>query len=187
MLNPRVANRYAKSLVDVAGETNQLETVQADMKLLRSICRQSKDFAMLLRSPVISADKKMSIWHAVLGDKVSALTNAFVGLLVNKNREASLPEIADAYLEQYNKLKGIRQVKITTAAPVSDELVSKLVGKLKEAKNVSQVEVETAVDPSLIGGYKMQMGDFLVDNSISRDLNDVKMHFLNNDYMHRIR
>ena len=61
MQNPRLAARYAKSLLDLAVEQNQLETTLADMQLLENICRQSREFTVMLRSPVIQADKKHAI------------------------------------------------------------------------------------------------------------------------------
>ena len=187
MLNPRVANRYAKSLMDVAIEQNQMEALQEDMKFLQQVCKQSRDFTMVLKSPIIPADKKMHVLEQVTAGKIHPITGMFLKLLITKNREANLPEIAGAYQERYNQIKGIHRVKITTAIPVGENVIAELIKKLKQDKNIERVEVETAVDPKLIGGYKMQMEDFLMDNTISRDLNDVKKQFMNNDYLHRIR
>src|SRR4051812_20691363 len=103
MLNPRLATRYAKSLLDLAVEKNSLEAVLKDMQLLKSICSRSNEFAVMLRSPVISGDKKQAVINEVLkGRDVSQLTDAFVKLLVSKGREQSLLEIADAFIAQYN-------------------------------------------------------------------------------------
>ena len=187
MLNPRVASRYAKSLMDVAIEQNQMDALQEDMKFLQQVCKQSRDFSMLLKSPIVPADKKLHVLEQVTAGRIHPIASMFLKLLISKNREANLPEIANAYLERYNKIKGIHHVKITTAVPVGENIVNELVQKLKQQKNIERVEVETAVDPKLIGGYKMQMEDFLIDNTISRDLNDVKKQFRNNDYLHQIR
>jgi F-type H+-transporting ATPase subunit delta len=65
MQNPRLAGRYAKSLVDLATEKGQLETVYADMKYLQAVCKSSRDFVNLLKSPVIKADQKNSIINSV--------------------------------------------------------------------------------------------------------------------------
>ena len=63
MLQPRLAGRYAKSLIDLATEQNSLDKVYEDMLYLQSVCKQSRDFVTLMRSPVIVADKK----NAILG------------------------------------------------------------------------------------------------------------------------
>ena len=87
MLQPRLAGRYAKSLIDLATEQDQLEVVYADMLFLQSVCRQSREFVTLLRSPVVNADRKNSIVDAITKDKVKGLTAAFNKLLIQKGRE----------------------------------------------------------------------------------------------------
>jgi F-type H+-transporting ATPase subunit delta len=186
MTNPRLATRYAKSLLDLSIEQNSLDAVYADMKFLEQITKSNPDFVALLRSPVISSDKKNKIIAAVTEGRVSNLTNLFIKLLTEKTRESNLPEIVTAFREQYNKLKNINRVKITTAVPISDELKNSIIAKVKS--NVAgEIELETAVKEELIGGFKLEMGGTLVDASILRDLQDVKKQFLNNEYIHNIR
>lgn len=186
MNNPRLATRYAKSILDLSIEQNVLDAVQADMQYLQQVCKSNPDFLAMLRSPVISGDKKLSIITAVLGKNVSTLTNLFIKLLTEKTRESNLPEIAGAFITQYNKLKNIQTVKITTAVPISDELKNSIAAKVKSSTN-SEILIETAVKEELIGGFKLEVGDHLIDASVLRDLNDVKKQFLNNEYIHNIR
>jgi F-type H+-transporting ATPase subunit delta len=122
MSNARLAGRYAKSLLGLAAEQSQVEVVYADMKYIQAVCDASGEFVNLLRSPIIKADQKNSIINAVTKDKVGALTNAFTVLLVKKGRESYLPEMATAFIEQYNEIKGIHQVTLTTAVEVGAEL-----------------------------------------------------------------
>jgi F-type H+-transporting ATPase subunit delta len=187
MENPRLAGRYAKSIVDLSIEQNQLETVYADMKLLLSVCKTNTDFVAMLRSPIIQADKKGKIIAAVISTQVGQLTSAFIQLLVNKGREAYLPEIAAAFVEQYNQLKNIHKVKITTAMPVGDETKKAIVAKINAITGVGTIELETAVKEELIGGFVLETEDKIVDASILRDLNDVKKQFIRNDYVYKIR
>ena len=122
MPNPRLAGRYAKSLVDLAIERNQLETVYKDMQYLQSVCHSSPELVGVLRSPIINADKKQNILTAITEGKVSELTAAFNKLLISKTREEYIPEIITAVIGLYNQLKGIHTVKLTTAAALSEEL-----------------------------------------------------------------
>lgn len=186
MTNPRLATRYAKSLLDLSIEQNSLEAVNADMKFLQQITKSNPDFVALLRSPVISADKKNKIIGAVTEGRVSNLTNLFIKLLTEKTRESNLPEIVSAFSDQYNKLKNISTVKITTAVPISEELKNSIIAKVKSSVT-GEIELETAVKEELIGGFKLEMGGTLVDASVLRDLQDVKKQFLNNEYIHNIR
>lgn len=186
MQNPRLATRYAKSLLDLSLEQNQLEAVYADIKLLKTINKSNPDFVALLRSPIITSDKKDKILEAVIGGNVSQITMLFVRLLTAKKRESNLPEIVTAFLDQYNTLKNIQTVKLTTATPISDELKNSIIAKVKAADS-SAIEVETAVDEELIGGFKLEVGGTLIDATILHDLNDIKKQFLNNEYIHNIR
>ena len=187
MTNPRLATRNAKSLIGLAQEKNVLEAVIADMKFFSSLQKTNPDFTALLRSPIINADKKEKIINAITGNKVSELSNLFISLLVRKGREGNLPEIAEAFITQYNTLKGIHKVKLTTAAPLSQQIQQEIMAKIKTESGVKNIELETGVDHELVGGFTLQMADIYVDASILRDLNDIKKQFLNNEYIHQLR
>ncbi len=187
MPNPRLANRYAKSLVDLAAEKNQLDTVYADMKYLQAVCKASRDFVNLLKSPVIKSDQKNNILSAVTKGKVSDLTAAFNVLLVKKGRESDLPEIAVAFIDLYNEIKGIHRVKITTAVPVSEELKQSIQSKVQGAQKLGSIELETVVDEKLIGGFVLEFNNKLVDASILRDLKDIKKQFSQNLFVQNMR
>lgn len=187
MPNPRLASRYAKSLIDLALEKGQLDAVYADMQLLQAINKSSREFVSLLRSPIIKADKKNAIISAVTDGKVSPLTAAFNKLLVNKGRESDLPEIIEAVIEQYNAIKGIHKVTLTTAIPVSDDVKNTVIAKIKEATSIASVDLHAVVDERLIGGFKLEFDNQLVDASVLYDLNAIKKQFNSNDFVHNIR
>jgi len=185
MNNPRLAGRYAKSIVDLSIEQNQLEAVYADMKFIKSICKSNPDFVAVLRSPIIKGDVKGKIIGSITKERVSKLTSAFITLLIVKGREYDLPEIANAFIDQYNEIKGIHKVKITTA--VDADFTNAIVAKLKAASSIKNVEVENAVNEELIGGFILETGGKLIDASVLKDLNELKREFLNNEYIHNIR
>lgn len=187
MPNPRLAGRYAKSLIDLSIERGQLEVVYADMKYLREVCKKSRDFVNVLVSPVIQASKKQSIFDAVTTGNVSELTNLFSKLLIAKGREGDLPEMVTAFIEQYNEIKGIHVVKLTTAVEVSDDLKKSIESKVQLTQNFGSVELETKVNANLIGGFVLEFNNNLVDKSILRDLNDVRKQFAQNVYVLNIR
>jgi F-type H+-transporting ATPase subunit delta len=187
MPNPRLASRYAKSLLDLSVEQNTVEPTLQDINLLDSICRQSPDFVNVLRSPIIKADKKQHIIDAVMGSKLHPLTQSFIKLLVSKGRESNLPEIAAAFISQYKVMKNIKTAKLTTAVPVSDSIKQAIRGKVLDAMPGMHIELKEEVNPELIGGFVLQVEDKLVDASVRRDLNDVKAQFLKNIYVSQLR
>ncbi|MBK7122225.1 MAG: ATP synthase F1 subunit delta [Chitinophagaceae bacterium] len=188
MNNPRLAGRYAKSLLDLATEQGQVDAVNADMKWLNRICKSNPDFVNMLRSPVIKPTAKGKIIESITKERVSVLTGAFIQLLVRKNRETNLPEIAITYIDQFNQLRNIHKVKITTANPITDDMLNTIMSNVKARATAGQTfEVETLVDNDLIGGFLLETSGTLVDASILRDLKDIQKQFMNNDYLHRIR
>jgi F-type H+-transporting ATPase subunit delta len=186
MQNPRLASRYAKSLVDLAVEKNELDAVHTDMQLLKAIFKSNPDVVALLNSPIIKADKKAKILTAVLEGKISGITASFVNLITLKGREAALPQVAVEVIKQYNVIKNITTVKITTAVPVAAETLDAIRTKAEQSAG-RKVTMETSVNPELIGGFMLETGDQLFDASVQRDLNDIKKQFLSNIYVSDIR
>ena len=107
--------------------------------------------------------------------------------MVSKGRESSLPDIAEAFIEQYNQINGIQKVKLTTAVPVGEELKTAIAQQLKSAVSYDKIDLETRVDESLIGGFQLEFDGKLVDTSIARDLRDIKKQFQQNIYIPNIR
>ena len=187
MQNPRLAFRYAKSLLDLAVEQNSLAATLSDMQLLDSVCRQSNDFTVMLRSPVINADKKQAVINALLGDKMNPLTKGFVMLLITKTREASLPEIATSFITQYQELMKISTVRLTTATPVGDSVKDAIKAKVAASMPDQQIDLQTEVNPALIGGFILEIGDKLIDASVRKDLYDIRKEFVDKSYTNQMR
>ena len=174
-------------MLDLAIEQKQLDTVYNDIRFLRTVCKGNPDFVAVLKSPVIKADKKEKIIGSITKERVSDLTSLFIQLLVRKARESNLPEIVNAFVEQYNTLKDIHHVKITTAVPMSAAAEQVILSKVRSNTPIQNIELETHVEDELIGGFKLEVGGTLVDATILRDLNDVKKQFRNNEYIQQLR
>lgn len=187
MPNPRLATRYAKSLIDLAIERGELEKVHADMQWLRAACKSNRDFVNLLRSPIIKGDTKKKILEAITNGNISEITAGFNRLLITKGRESNLPEISNAFITAYKEKKDIQTIKLTTAAPVSDSVRNAIIEQIKKSVGFQNVELEETVDPDIIGGFVLQAGDKLVDASIAYDLRAIAKQFENNDFIYKVR
>lgn len=187
MPNPRLATRYAKSLIDLAIEKGQLETIFADMQWLQAVCKASREFVVLLKSPVIKADKKEKIVEAVTKGHVGDITTAFIRLMIRKSRESYLPEVVTAFIKQYKVNKNIYTIKLTTASGLSQELKSVIIKQIQDTTEMQKIELEAVVNEDLIGGFVLQAGDKLIDASIAYDLKNIAKQFDNNDFIYRIR
>jgi F-type H+-transporting ATPase subunit delta len=187
MLNPRLAGRYAKSLIDLALEKGQLEAVHNDMQYMNILMKNSSELVTILKSPVIPGDKKIKVLDALTTGKIGPVTASFYRLLITKGRESHLPEIVYAFIEQYKVNKGIHTVTLTTAVPVSDEVKNSIIAKIREGAHMKEVELETIVQENIIGGFILEADGRRVDVSIAYDLAVIKKQFSNNDFIYRIR
>lgn len=186
MQNPRLASRYAKSLLDLAIETNKLEDTLKDIQLLDNVCRVSPEFTVMLRSPVIRGDKKLAVINAVVKDSLHELTKKFIALLGVKGRESNMPEIVTAFIEQYNKLKNIRTVNLTTATAMDDKMKNAMLAKIAGFMPTDTVDMKTKIDASLIGGFVLEIEGKLFDASVKKKLNDIKSSIVDNSYVSKM-
>jgi F-type H+-transporting ATPase subunit delta len=183
MSNPRLASRYAKSLLDLSVEQNALEPVLKDMEMLHDICAQNRDFTVMLRSPVIKGGKKIEILNAVFGERLHPLTKGFIELLIRKGREFFLPEMTEAFVTQYKAYKGIHEVRLTTAIAIDDILKQKIEEKVSASISKGTLDLQLQVNEDIIGGFVLEVGDKLLDASVRRDLNDIRKQFTKNEYV----
>ena len=187
MPNPRLATRYAKSLIDLAIEKGQLENIFADMQWLQAVCKSNRDFVVFLKSPVIKADKKEKIVEAVTKGHIGEITTAFIRLMIRKSRESYLPEVVPAFIKQYKANKNIYPIKLTTASVLSEELKIAIVKQIQDTTEMKKIELEAEVNEDLIGGFVLQAGDKLIDASIAYDLKNIAKQFDNNDFIYKLR
>lgn len=181
-----IASRYAKSLMDLCVERNELETVVKAMEALKDVI-SNRDFYLMLKSPIIKTEKKLSIMNAIFKGKTDPMVLAFINILTKKGRENILPEITNEFINQYKIYKRISTVKIKTAKSMDDALLNAIKSKLENTEAAMEnVEIETEVDESLIGGFVLQVGDKLYDASVSHKLELLKKDFQSQDYIKNI-
>ena len=186
MQNPRLAGRYAKSLMDIAIENGKLDTMYNDMLGLDAVCNDSKDFVSMMKSPIVTASTKQNVVKAIAEGKVDDITFKFINLIINKGREFFLPEIISTFISQYKKHNNINEVLLTTSEPIDEEMKNTLIQSIQK-QFTGTIDLKTKVNPSLIGGFILEANNNLFDASILRDLNDIKKQFLTNVYVPDIR
>lgn len=181
----RIATRYAKSLLDLATAEGILEEVYADIRKLNAATDESREFYLMLKSPIVNADDKYKVIDTIFRNKIHAVTENWLSIMVRKKRESYLPEIIDAFIDQYNQKKQITPVTITTAQPISKELRNEISERLIKQAGLVHIELTEKIDASLIGGYILRFDNKLIDTSISRGLAILKDEFDNNDYIRK--
>jgi|SRR5690606_2495205 len=176
MSSYRVATRYAKALIDSAEQQSKLETVKEDMQGVATLFKQNFSLQNTLANPIIGPDKKQQIIKALLSGKVDNLVIDFFLLLIRKGRGNVIVDTTNEFLNSYRSQQGIVQATVRSAESLSEEEMNKLRSKLQSETGLI-VELTNIVDPSLIAGFVIQVGDLRLNNSIAGKLNRLERHF----------
>ena len=185
MQSTLLAQRYAKALFELSQEMKQMEEVKKDMEMLLETLQESKEFKQFLVSPVVQADKKASVLHAIFQGKVAELTLKFFELLARNRREDNLKLIALEFIEMYKKFKNITTVTLKTAVKVSDKARKDILDKLARYTGGS-IDLIEEVDGKLIGGFVVSIEDTQYDASLLRVFNQLRKEFDENLYIREI-
>lgn len=179
----QIAERYAKSLIELAQEQNKLVKISEDVLSLEAVCNH-KEFAAMLQSPIINSDKKSAIFKELFAGKMDELSFQFIQLLIQKGRESLLPSISSAFIRQYRTIRKIRIARVLSATVLNEaELVNiknRFSGWLKPGETM---ELHQKLDPTLIGGFVFEMGDQNCDASIKRQLEEMKESLYDKSYI----
>ena len=181
MKNSRLTLRYAKSLLALANESGDIETCVTDLKKFVTTCDSSKELSLLLKSPIIKTDKKLSILTEVFSD-FNKLTKSFISIITLKKRENILKNIAERFLQLYKKQKGIQSVRVTSAQSLSDEMKNLIKSYIKNQVS-GKIELIEKIDNKLIGGVIIHMDDKQLDISVLNQINNLKQTFNKNLYV----
>ena len=186
MITNPVAYRYARSLMELAASDGRLEAALEDMQLVSATIRENHDLMVLLKSPVVKADAKTKILDRIFAGKIGTITAKFIGILVRKGREALLPEIAEAFTLLYRVERNIVVAEVRSAVPLS-ETARRQVQEMAEKNHPGKtIEISETVDPDLIGGLVIRIGDDQYDGSVARRLQDLRRKFSENPYIPEI-
>ncbi len=172
----QVATRYAKSLIDLAKEQKVLDKVKAEMDLFIETGKQEPQLLAVLKNPIISLDKKAAILKELFADKVQPVVISFFNIMVNKGRAGVLYATAKEFVNLFNLDKGVVKAKVISAVALTEENKKQLVEVVKSATK-GEVILETKVDPKLIGGFVLQVGDRQFDASLNSKLKKLKKEF----------
>ncbi|WP_020596806.1 ATP synthase F1 subunit delta [Spirosoma panaciterrae] len=174
-----VAARYAKSLLDLAQEKGLTETMYKDMQFFKKTLDGSRPLLLMLKNPIVRAEKKSAILNAVFASHVDSVTMSFFQIIAKKNREPIMDAIAEEFINQYDRLKGVERATVITTVPLTDALRKQFKAMVTKTTGSQLVELDEKIDSKLVGGYVLRVGDQQIDESIRSQLNDLRLKFLN--------
>ena len=166
-----LSGRYATALFELARDGRSIDAVEASLGRVREAIAQSSEFAALIASPVISrAVAAKAVAAAAEMIDVDDTTGKFLGVLAENRRLSHLPAIVRAFRGLAARHRGETTAEVTSAHPLTDDQVDALKQSLR-TRIGTDVSVDLAVDPSLLGGLVVQIGSQRIDSSIRTRLN----------------
>jgi F-type H+-transporting ATPase subunit delta len=177
MPEPGLARRYAVALFEAAKHREQLDRVEADLEAVADLLRREPSLREFMLSPQVLDQHKEDMLHRTLEQRVSPLTHHFLLFLLRKRRFEHVELIYDSLSELLDVHRGIVRAVVTTAVELKTELRDRLRLRLQQTTG-KRVELEARVNPAIIGGAVVILGDQLVDMSVRREIGRVRQDLM---------
>jgi F-type H+-transporting ATPase subunit delta len=173
----RAAIRYAKAILETAVAGGKADKVNEDMKSVVATVNASADLKEFLSSPIITSDLKMNALSEVFSS-VQAETKSLFRLLQENKRFEILSAIATQYNILFDDMNGVEVANVTTAFPITADLEAKILAKASTI-STKKITIQNTVDPSIIGGFILRIGDKQYNASVANRLQELKREFSN--------
>jgi len=175
MSDRSLARRYAQALFLSALEKDLLDQVEGDLRLVVNEVEKNEDLMRFVDQQLIPPENKTEVIERIFKGKISDLSMNFLKLVFRKRRERFLKEFLEEFVELADSARGIEKVEITTAVELSPEQREFVKNKLSEMIN-KKVKLMEKVDPKILGGMVVKIGDRVYDGSVINQLNALKRH-----------
>lgn len=177
MTGSRAAIRYAKAILDMAQSSGSAEAVLADMAAITNALNESGELVRFLGAPDVKPEMKESALKEIFPG-VNTITTSLFRLLFENKRFDILPAVAAQYKAQYEAANGMETATVTTAFPITPELEAKVLAKVKEFSD-KKITLKNIVDPEIIGGFILRVGDKQFNASVAKRLLTLKRELSN--------
>lgn len=177
MSNSMVAKRYALALFQLSKEKNLLEQVEEELRVVKEVLINSDDLNAVLESPKVSVAKKKEIIKDSFS-KVNPFVMNTLMILIDRHRQDQMVEVADQFLELSNEEQGIAEAKVYSIRPLTQDESEALSTSFAAKVGKKSLRIENIVDPELLGGLKIRIGNRIFDGSLRGKLNRLERKLL---------
>jgi F-type H+-transporting ATPase subunit delta len=176
MLTSKVAKRYAQGLLNFTQESGNTDAVFAEMKDIVNTIEKSKDLQSFFNSPIIEIKKKISV-SAEIFKSFSPVTRNLIQLVIKHGREGQLRNIGQEFINKVEDLKGVQRITLTSATILSAENIQSILKSTTLVNHQNQFDVKSIINPEILGGYILLVGDQQIDASVKSKLSRLKKEF----------
>jgi F-type H+-transporting ATPase subunit delta len=161
-----ISKTYGDALLEIANEEKKVDLLLEEVTAVMEILKDNPEFSKLMNNPRISVDEKQTVMSNVFEGRISKELMGFFSMIVNKGRYDHIDEILTYFQDEVKKIKGIGVAFVTTPLELSDAQKKNVEKKLLDTTGFKQMEMHYDIDPSLVGGMRIRIGDRVVDSSI---------------------
>jgi len=176
MSNNRAALRYAKALLSLSKDKNSTDETYADMQLIAATIDGSNELQLVLESTLIKPDVKKNALLAIFENNINATSIKLIDLLIENKRLPDFSSVASQYIFLYDSLSGKEKAVVITAIPLTSDLKTQVLAKVKELTGKEAI-LENEINPDILGGFILRVGDVQYDASIANKLAVLKRQF----------
>lgn len=176
MLTSKVAKRYAQGLLNFTQESGNTDSVFTEMGDILKTIEKSKELQSFFASPIIDVKKKVSIALKIFKD-FSPLTKSMLQLIIKQGRESQMQNIAQEFINKVEDMNGVQRITITSASALSSENISNILKSSELVNHDNKFDVKSIINPEILGGYILRVGDQQVDASVKSKLSKLKKEF----------
>ena len=173
-----IRTRYAEALVKYVRETGRGAAVCSQAERLAHVLEEVPDLGRMVGAKNVVADsEKLKLLKTALGEPMVPDLERFLCLLMRNGRIGYLHQILLDFVDRYHRDIGVRKAHLKVAVPPPDSLLVRL-GNLVREHTGDQALIDVEVDPSLIGGFVFDIDDAIIDTSVARQLEVIRLQYI---------
>jgi len=176
-----ISSRYAVALLEIAEEKNNFEQVSSEMEFVFNTFKKSRELRNFIVNPIVKLNQKIEIMDEIFKDKVGSEVQNFIHFVLNKSRESVLYDILRRFLELRDVKIGVVNADVSSSVELTEEQKASMKSRLEKFTS-KNVRMSYKLNPALIGGFFVKIGDTVYDASVSHQLAVLKNNLLTENY-----
>lgn len=185
MIPEAVYSKYSQAMFDIAKEQDKMDAYGGELKEIRDTLQMNPELRKFMEHPLVPPQSKKETLKEIFADDVSPIVLQFLYVMIDRRREAAIAAAIDGFIDLARTAQNIEVAKIRLVKPLSAEEEKQLIAAL-ERMTGKHIEPLYYIDPTIIGGMVVQIGDRLIDGSLRRQLRDMQHSLLQSDVMNEV-
>lgn len=177
MLENAVARRYAQAFFAIAKGNNSIDKFELELKSIVDTINSNIELKKVINHQLVTPEEKKAIINAIFSEQISEITLNFINVIVDKYRATYIPAVYDEFVTYANQARNMTDAEVRTAAELSASDIENIKDNLAKVTG-KIVRLKAKVDPDLIGGAVVRIGDKVIDGSLAGKLQKLKENLL---------